>query len=76
MSKTTSATGVWLDKDTGKVVTKAPHRGRQLVAPGHEVTPELQANIDLNEANHATFAAEQGAARPAEPAKKPAAKKV
>ena len=35
--------GVWLDRDTGKVVTKQPARGRQLVAPGKDLD---QSKVD------------------------------
>ena len=38
--------GVWLDKDSGKIVKSRPARGRQLVAPGKEITAREQAIID------------------------------
>jgi len=66
MAKTKSATGVWLDKDTGAVVYSAPHHGKVLVAPGHDVTDAEQAIIDRYEADHATFAGEQASVAPAE----------
>lgn len=76
MAKTKTTTGVWLDKDSGKIVTTAPHRGRLLVAPGHEVTDELQADIDRQKADHDTFTATQAAveapSKAAEPTKAPA----
>lgn len=84
MAKTKTTTGVWLDKDSGKIVTKAPHRGRLLVAPGHEVTDELQADIDRQKADFDTFADTQAAVEapaqaavsttPKAPAKRAAAK--
>ena len=46
--------GVWLDRDTGKVVTSEPSRGRLIVAAGKEVTPNVQALIDRYEDNYAT----------------------
>lgn len=66
--------GVWLDKETGKVVRKEPARGRLLAAPGDEITDDVQATIDRYEDNFATF--EQATApdnvetREAAPAKK------
>src|SRR5687768_5206519 len=46
--------GVWLDRETGKVVTSEPARGRLIVAPGKEVTSNVQALIDRYEGNYAT----------------------
>ena len=40
-----SESGVWLDNATGKVVTTEPTEGVQLVAPGGEVTPAVEAAI-------------------------------
>lgn len=40
-----TSNGVWLDQETGKVVTSKPARGRQLVAPGKEMTPQLDALV-------------------------------
>lgn len=51
--------GVWIDKDTGKVVRKQPTRGRQLVAPGKDVGKTEQAFIDRYETNYETAQAEQ-----------------
>lgn len=56
--------GVWLDKDTGKVVKTAPARGRLLVSAGKEITPNVQAMIDRYEDNFANF--EQATAPAAE----------
>lgn len=47
--------GVWIDKTTGKVVRSQPERGRLLVSPGKEITPNLQAVIDRYEDNYANF---------------------
>ena len=46
--------GVWLDRETGKVVKSKPARGRQLVAPGKEITSNVQALMDRYEDNYAT----------------------
>lgn len=69
--------GVWLDKDTGKVVRSQPQRGRLLVSPGKEITDNVQAIIDRFEDNYDNF--EQATApavetREAAPAKKAAKK--
>lgn len=56
--------GVWLDKDTGKVVRSQPERGRLLVSAGKEITDNVQAIIDRYEDNYATF--EQATAPAAE----------
>ena len=47
--------GVWLDRDTGKVVKSKPARGRLLVAPGKEITANVQAQMDRYEGNYANF---------------------
>lgn len=47
--------GVWLDLDTGEAVTTQPQRGRLLVAPGDEVTDNVQSLIDRYEDNYATI---------------------
>jgi hypothetical protein len=47
--------GVWLDKESGKVVTFQPERGRLLVSPGKEITDNVQAQIDRYEDNYANF---------------------
>lgn len=39
--------GVWLDTDTNKVVRSEPENGRLLASPGVEISPEIQARIDL-----------------------------
>ena len=54
-----STTGVWLDKETGEIVTARPQRARQLVAPGHEVGRTEQAFIDRHEANVKVATADQ-----------------
>lgn len=38
--------GVWFDTKNGKVVKKQPEEGIQLVAPGNEITPDVQEDID------------------------------
>jgi len=53
-----STTGTWLDKDSGKIVHKAPRRGRLLVAPGREATNAEKALVELYQDNVATNAAE------------------
>ena len=74
----TADKGVWLDKESGKVVRKEPARGRLLVAPGDEITDDVQATIDRYEDNYANF--EQATApadvetREASPADEPAKK--
>jgi hypothetical protein len=73
-----STTGTWLDKDSGKIVHKAPRRGRLLVAPGREATNAEKALVELYESNVTTTADEFHAApatAPA-PAKKAPAKKA
>lgn len=67
-----STTGTWLDKDTGKIVHKAPRRGRLLVAPGREATNAEKALVELYQENVTTTVAEFHA--PAEPVKAPAKK--
>ncbi len=57
--------GIWLNKETGKVVKSKPSRGRQIVAPGREVTANLQNIVDLYEANSDTTAVETATAPPA-----------
>ena len=47
--------GIWLDKETGKVVRSQPERGRLLVSAGKEITPNVQALMDRYEDNYATF---------------------
>lgn len=54
--------GVWLDTESGEVVNEQPARGRQIVAPGKEITPNLQRIIDLYQANADTQAVEQATA--------------
>lgn len=45
--------GVWLDKDTGKVVKSAPARGRQLVAPGKDIdSAEVDAIVERYESQY------------------------
>lgn len=51
MAQETSKTGMWIDDESGKVVTKAPHRGTQLVRPGGRVTAAVQARIDSLDAD-------------------------
>ncbi len=46
--------GVWLDRETGKVVTSQPVRGRLIVTPGGKITKNVQSLIDRYEANYAT----------------------
>jgi hypothetical protein len=41
-----SATGVFFDTKNQKVVDSAPEEGVQILAPGGEVTPDVQADID------------------------------
>lgn len=41
-----SAGGVFFDTKNQKVVQSPPEEGVQLVAPGGEITPEAQADID------------------------------
>lgn len=43
----TSKSGVFFDTKTNKVVNSQPEEGVQLVAPGQEITPDRQAEIDL-----------------------------
>lgn len=64
MAKNDNENGVWLDRETGKVVKKQPARGRLLAAPGAEITANVQAIIDRYEDNYATF--EQATAPAAE----------
>lgn len=45
-----SKTGKWVDVQTGKVVSSQPEEGRQLVAPGGELTPDVKAAISAAEA--------------------------
>jgi hypothetical protein len=45
-----SKTGKWVDNETGQVVDSEPENGKQLVAPGGEVTPQVQAAIEAAEA--------------------------
>jgi hypothetical protein len=47
--------GVWLDKDTGKVVRSQPERGRLIVSAGKEITDNVQALMDRYEDNYANF---------------------
>lgn len=51
--------GVWLDKDTGKVVRTQPSCGVQLVPPGKDVDEKAQALIDRYEANYEVALGEQ-----------------
>ena len=51
----TADKGVWLDKDTGKVVRSQPQRGRLLVSEGKEITDNVQAIMDRYEDNYANF---------------------
>jgi len=52
--------GVWLDKDTGKIVTgKQPARARQLVAPGSDMEQDkVDAIVARYEANVETAKAD------------------
>ena len=77
----TAKDGVWLDHESGKIVKSQPSRGRQIVAPGKEMTPKLEALVDLYEANTDTRSVETATAPPAPetrtaPAKKATAKKA
>ena len=53
MADIDTTSGVWLDIDTGDIVTTPPHRGRQLVAPGHQPTNAQQTFIDRYRADYA-----------------------
>ena len=61
----TAKNGIWLDHDTGKVVKKKPARSRQIVAPGKEMTPQVEALVELYEANADTRRVETATAPPA-----------
>lgn len=37
--------GVWFDTKTNTVVDSAPEEGVQIVAPGQEMTPTLEADV-------------------------------
>lgn len=52
MADKTSDTGLWLDDDSGKVVTKQPKGGAtQLVRPGGRITQAAQIRIEATEAD-------------------------
>ena len=61
----TAKDGIWLDHETGKVVKKKPARSRQIVAPGKELTPQVEALVELYEANADTRSVETATAPPA-----------
>lgn len=42
----TSKNGVFFDTKNNKVVQSQPEEGVQIVAPGQEITPDRQADID------------------------------
>lgn len=42
----TSKSGVFFDTQNNKVVNSQPVEGVQIVAPGGEITPTVQADID------------------------------
>lgn len=48
--------GVWLDKDTGKIVKgKQPSRARQIVSPGTELEQDkIDAIVERYESNYET----------------------
>lgn len=50
--------GLWLDKDTGKVVKKQPSRARLLVSPGKDANSEtVKALVSRYEENYETASA-------------------
>lgn len=53
--------GVWLDKDTGKIVKgKQPSRARQIVSPGSELEQDkIDAIVERYQSNVETATAEQ-----------------
>ena len=61
----TAKDGIWLDHETGKVVKKKPARARQIVAPGKELTPQVEALVELYEENADTRLVETATAPPA-----------
>lgn len=61
--------GVWLDTESNKIVRDEPAQGRLIANPGEEITPAVQATIDLYEANYAP-----GDAEPEKPVRARAAK--
>lgn len=46
MANETSKNGVFFDTKAGKVVKTQPEEGIQIVAPGGEITPAVQEDID------------------------------
>lgn len=60
--------GVWLDKDTGKVVHgKPPAHAKLLVAPGKDVTKADQATIDRFSTEQTEILDTQAVAPPEKP---------
>jgi len=49
MAEEISTTGKWVTAE-GRVVESEPVEGRQLVAPGTPITPDIKASIDAAEA--------------------------
>lgn len=43
---TKSHTGIWVDTQTGQVVTEEPEQGKQLVPPGGEVDQRVRDDVE------------------------------
>lgn len=71
-----SETGVFFDTKTGKVVDGQPEEGIQIVAPGGEVTPAAQKEIDAYRVVEAGSGAQPAAITTADVSRQPAAEEA
>ena len=76
MADEISKTGLWVDDDTGKLVTKQPARSTQIAREGELVTAEAQARIDALKADPDAKPISAAEALGNEPVKAEPAKKV